>query len=48
MRLLVISRMMLVILEGNVHAASLVSSSFPVELRSMISATERHLAALPD
>jgi len=47
-RLLVISRMMLVILESNSHAASLVSGSFPAELRSMISASERHLAGLDD
>jgi hypothetical protein len=35
--------MLLAMIDENGHAASLVSASFPAELRSMISATERHL-----
>jgi hypothetical protein len=42
-RLLAVSRIMLSIIEDNTGAADLVSSSFAVELRSMISATERHV-----
>lgn len=48
MRLLAILRMLLAILDENRHAAALVSTSFPAELRSMISSTERHLDALGD
>jgi hypothetical protein len=44
-RLLAISRMLLALLDENAAAASLVSPSFPAELRSMISSTERHLEA---
>jgi hypothetical protein len=44
----VISRMMLLTLESNRQAASLVSWSFPAEPRSMISASERHLAGLDE
>ena len=42
-RLIVTSRILLALLENDDHAAALVSSSFPAELRSMISAAERHL-----
>jgi hypothetical protein len=37
--------MLLAMIEDNTAAADLVSFSFPAELRSMISATERHLSA---
>ncbi|HST18760.1 MAG TPA: hypothetical protein VLK36_13900 [Gaiellaceae bacterium] len=46
MRLLAVSRILLTIIDDNEYAASFVSNSFPVELRSMISATERYLDAL--
>jgi hypothetical protein len=39
---------MLAIIDENNYAASFVSSSFPAELRSMISATERHIESLSD
>jgi hypothetical protein len=42
-RLLAISGMLLAMIEENNHVADLVSTGFPAELRSMISATERHL-----
>ena len=48
-RLLAVSQILLSIIDENAYAASFVSASFPVELRSMISSTERHIEALgPD
>lgn len=48
-RLLAVSGMLLSMIEENHHVAALVSTSFPAELRSMISAAERHIGALgPD
>jgi hypothetical protein len=48
-RLLAISGMLLAMIEENDGVAALVSSGFASELRSMISASERHLETLePD